>query len=566
MAQERSENVKKKAAPKSKLSKPNPKQKQAAYSIEVGVNSVKVIRTDVRGRIVSTGTATLTGDPVWADKPWIDRLSQAVRDAARDARVPKGSGFACSVVAGGANVIVQRFLWPELNHQAMLENAKHEISSYLPGTQSQFVVGAEVLGRIETEEATSIDVFVAAMHKDMATAISTAVTWAGFKVVNLDVKENVRIRLIDKYCVIDGGAPKSFGILDLCSDHPNITLYLDGHFYSTHYFGAGVNETSEGSTIDEIETLMGSLEKGPAKETGAEFNVEAVLNEITFVADFIKYQERGSNLQCIMVMGKTQSGFTERLSAGLDIPVYAQSQWMKSGVIEDVKGDPGVFLDAYASGIPSAVIGTQHMMDLKTAVVAKNPGRRLFMIASGIVILMLAVLAVGLFIPFMQIQRLQAEYDALDEEETLVQLLIATTPNEPRIAYRRERVEFYTTRLMGIYGFYTEFAQAAVVVPIIFEAEVMDILHAIVPDYGFSNIFEITAEEDIIVIDATGIHFYHVADLIEYFRYYIPDDHILTLFRDVGAAFAIDLNTLDFEEGTTGFEMTLIMRRGMGVR
>ncbi|MCL1843194.1 MAG: hypothetical protein FWF79_05230 [Defluviitaleaceae bacterium] len=560
-------NVKKKSA-KSKLSKPTVK-KQQAYSIEIGMGSVKIIKTDAKGKITGAGMSSYDmGDtPLWTDKAWIDRLSQSVREASREARVPKGTGFACTVVTGGTGVIVQRFTWPELNYQAMLENAKHEIASYLPGTQSQFIIGAEVQSRNETESAVIIDAFVAAMPKDMATAISTAVTWAGFKVVSLDVKENARTRLINKFCMIEGGAPKSYGILDLCGEQPNITLYLGGHFYSTHYFGGSVShqagKAAPGTTIEEIEETSG-FASAAIKSEQVEFDVEVVLSEISFVVDFIKYQERGSGLECILILGRTQPGFSQRLSSGLDMPVYDTDAWMKSSVIEGIKGDPGLYLDAYASGIVSSVIGAHHMLDLKTAVIVKKPMRRLFMIASGLILFMLAALAVGIFIPFRAEQRLQREYADLDIEEERVNRFVAESRTAAEIEHHAGRVEFYGTRLVGIDDFYREFAQASVIVPIFFDAVVTNIYQ--VEDTGFTDIFQLTVSEDEIVLDVTAIHFNHVAALIEYFRDFTLEGHLLTLFRSAGTAAVTDEDTLELEYGSTTFSMGFTMRRGMGVR
>jgi len=194
MSAEQSE-TKKRTGTKVKLSKPNPKQKHALHRIEISPSIVKVLRVDAKGKIIGSGIARLDGDPIWADKTWIDRLSQKIRDAARNAKIPKGSNIACSVVANGPQVIVQRFAWPEISHQAMIENAKFEIASYLPGAASGFVISAEVQKRNEAVEdkMPTMDVFVAAMPNDMAVAISTAVTWAGFRVINLDVSENVHV-------------------------------------------------------------------------------------------------------------------------------------------------------------------------------------------------------------------------------------------------------------------------------------------------------------------------------------------------------------------------------------
>lgn len=628
------ENAKKKSV-KSKLSKPNPKQKQHVYSIDVGMDSVRVIKIDAKGRITGNGVASYNTEPQWSDNAWIERFSDYVRDAARSAKVPKGAGFLCSVVSGGPNVIVQRFTWPELGHQAMLENAKHEIASYLPGTASNFVVSAEVQARHEAEgdNLPTMEVFVAAMPKDMATAITTAVTWAGFKVAHLDIYENVRTRLVNRYCRVSGNLPNSYGILDLCSPNPNITLYLDGFFYSTHYFTGAQSQLPQGTTIEEIEARNESVKTTIGGAEG-EYNAEAYLTELTFVVDFIKYQERASNLECILVYGRTQSGFAERISAGLDIPVYAYDVWMNTGVTADVKADPGLVMDAYAASIPSTVIGAQHMMDLRTAVIVKNPMRRLVIQASVMVAAMLAILVVAILIPIMIQVGIQMEYNAMDPEYARVMQVDYESWKDEDIYQKRAVVERLGMLLVGVDAFYREFLQASVMVPLIFGAEVTGIHPpGVVDDQGFTVISHVGASADGVAVEATAIHFDHVAGLIEYFRdmmiltdefgnaarfmmdwggnpvlddasppRFILDfeegDKVITfvenvydydeegnlvvvgftypeedywpyaqfLFRNIAAMQVDEEDTTEFEYGTTGYVLDLIMRRGMGVR
>lgn len=550
--QEQNKKAKKKVHVKSKLSKPNPKQKQQPYSIEISADAVKVIRVDAKGKIIGSGFSPLKGIPLWADKAWINRLSQSVKEASREARVPKGSNFPCSVVASGSQIVLQRFTWPQMAHQAMLNNARHEMASYLPGNLSSFIIGAEVQGKnkAKDEKVPTMDVFVAAIPKDMATAISSAVTWAGFKVICLDVSENVSFRLVNRCSVIEGGVPQSYGVLDLSNTQPNITLYLNGFFYSTHYFEGAKNQQGkpQGASIDEIEALMGLLEniKGSSsdKKLVVTHDVEAILNEVSVILDFIKYQERGSNLECILIKGRLQSGFAERLSSGLDMPVYTTDVWVRQGILENAKGDLGFYLDTYASGLPSLIISRQHMLDLKTDVLVRKPGRRLAIIATASVLVMLLALAGGVFILFNAERNAQREYNALIVEEMRVNTIVNNAPSVAQIETRRKRVDFYGTRLMGIYGFYAEFAQAGVLIPIIFETP-------------FTEISSVRVLQDTINVSITARYFNHVADLLEELR-----DNPLFLAASTTAVAESD--TFDWETGSTTWNTTITMHRGMG--
>ncbi|MCL2049259.1 MAG: pilus assembly protein PilM [Defluviitaleaceae bacterium] len=537
---------------KSKLSKPTGKVKHVPYRIEIASGAIKVIKVDPKGAILSVGSSRYEHtNIVWSEKTWIEKLSQAIREAARGAKVPKGSGFACKIVTGGPDVVMQRFNWPELAHQAMLNNAKHEIASYLPGALQNFVIGAEVQKVKEDAANSSMEVFVAAMSKDMATAIGSAATWAGFKVLSIDIAENARNRFVKKYCEIEGGAPSSYGILDLNNPNPHLTLYLDGLFYSTHYFTAAGKEQDEADQKSELPI---------------EFDVDAVVGEVNFLVDFVRYQERSSTLECILVLGRSHEELTQRLSASLGIPVHENRAWMRASAFRGAK-NRGKWIDAYAAAVPSSVIASQHMLDVKTPIIIRNPGRRVFMIGASVASVMAVTLLIAMAIPWWKEKSLERKFNDMNVEAAQVDVLVAQSPSREEIIDLRREIEYYGIRLRGIDAFYREFTQAAQLVPVFFNAEVLDIERYDKPE-GFTELLSLSVAEDDITLDATAIHYDHVAGLLQYFREYVPEDEEYgrTLFRAVGTNSVTEGNTLDFELGTATYSFGLTMRKGMGVR
>jgi hypothetical protein len=242
----------------------------------------------------------------------------------------------------------------------------------------------------------------------------------------------------------------------------------------------------------------------------------------------------------------------------------------------------GRYIDAYASAIPSTVIGTQHMLNMKTAVIVKNPMRRLFLLGTGIISVMAILLLIGISIPFIAEQRVKREYRDLTYEESQVAVIVAKAPSVEKLEKLRNDVYDNETRIRGINAFYTEFAQASAVVPILFGAEVLNI-NRYDKSEGFSKINTVDVKEDEIQIDATAIHFDHVAGLMEYFRSFIPEweqpkiaeceKHIdsnckkyHTLFITAGAASVNEKDTMNFQNGTAEYVFDMIMRREMGER
>jgi hypothetical protein len=296
------------------------------------------------------------------------------------------------------------------------------------------------------------------------------------------------------------------------------------------------------STLDEMDAMNAA--GGGSAPPPTEHNVEAILSEISFVTDFIKYQER-SNLEAILIMGSVQAGFAERLATGLDIPVYATEDWVRPGIVDSASGGPGVYLDTYAAGLPSSIIGFQHMLNMKTEAIIRNPKARLTAIASGLAIGIFTALAFGIFIPYIMEQALRLEYRRMDARADYVSNVVYYAPSPEEIDGLLVDIDFIETRVDGIDDFYAEFAQAAVVVPIIFEA-------------GFSHIEEISAVEDRVIIHGWAIYFNHVADLLEDFR-----NH--ELFRASGVLDIVEeFDTTDNYYGTTEFEAVIFQERRAG--
>jgi hypothetical protein len=243
-------------------------------------------------------------------------------------------------------------------------------------------------------------------------------------------------------------------------------------------------------------------------------------------------------------MGNTQSGFAERLSAGLDMPVYTPETWLVSGFADSIKGELSFYMDAYASGIPSLIIGPQQRMDVKTAGIVRKPGRRLVLIASAAAVVILSALFVGITIPFAIEQGLQGDYRALDREQVRVDAVVAAAPTNMQLVDLRDEVALYSTRLMGVHDFYAEFAQAGVIIPIIFQS-------------GFTQISNVNVAEDNINVNVAAIEFEHVAEILEDLRAH-------PLFRTAGTSSVNESDTTDRVTGTAEFSVSVIMRRGMG--
>ena len=522
-------NIKKKPA----LSKPGSKAHDL-ISFEITESFVKAVKISSRGVILAAGIQTLDGEPNWASHEWIMQLASAIKSAASNAGISRGIlGYTipCVVIVGGPQIIIQRFVWPLLPYQAMEINARQEISSYLPGNPDQFVIGVEALREHDNAEAALIDVAVSAIPKDMALAMSTAVKWAGFKAVRVDVKENARARLACHYSN-KSDISKAFGILDLNSPKANITLFVNGVFYSRHYFADVI-----------------TMQEGLAYETPSppSFDAESIISEIMYVVDFMKYQERDAEFECILALDtKSLSDAIKKISEGMDIPVISTGSWLSDTVSRVMKANCGSYLDAYAASIPSALVSRKHMMNLKIVPIEKASKRKAVLQVSAYLIFMGLLFAVGFLIPGAWLNELRQQYHTLDEEEARVSAIDMAAPSASHINSLQQQAQALEVAIDGILMFYSEFSRPVAVMNMLQSA-------------GFAGFTDVFVLGDSIIVNVSAIDFNHVAQLLEYFRSH-------EYFSDAYVNMFEEADTADNVSGTVSFTMSIRMRRGMGVR
>jgi len=417
------------------------------YGIDIGEDSVLVIKFTPKGIIVRTGSADISSikELLPESSEYIRSLATAIKKAARSARVPRGFGMPCTVVTGGAHVIIRKFTWPDLPVEALNENVLTELTPYLPGDPESFVIGHEILLRekIEDINAFNLQVLAAAMPKNLSTAIIKAVRKAGFKPSHLDVRENARGKIVSNLCKIaDGEAPKSYALLDLSQAQANMALYLNGVFYSNRYFSATDNEDSK-------------------------YDADALASEIVSIIDYIQYRERGANISYVLLMGENNlPGIEASLGDNLDIPIYAANSWLKRAIAYKY-GKKGVRVplvncyDAFGSAMPS--FNPKVRLDLMPTA-KKSQARRLLLPFAATFIIIAALLTVGILFPIIERNNLRSEIDRLDAE--LAQFIV--TP--ARVAALNLDIAQMSGHINDLEAFFAYAPQAITVLPILFDS------------------------------------------------------------------------------------------------
>jgi hypothetical protein len=243
--------------------------------------------------------------------------------------------------------------------------------------------------------------------------------------------------------------PGSYAVLDILNPQINISLYIDGMFYSNRYFTAAVND-------------------------GEPFDTDGLANEIASIIDYMQYRERGSGIQCIFLMGEEGRlpGITQSLNDNLEVPLFPVNALVKNAIVHE-KMRTGIdcvpYLDAFGALLPpSAGMDVKKFTgkDLNLVPVKKpNPVAMVAVpIACAAIVLVVLVFA-GVMIPLAVHDSLKAEEARLESEFSryiITQNDVLNLTNENALL---------TARLQAAEYFYLEYPQASAVLPPVFALE-----------------------------------------------------------------------------------------------
>lgn len=396
------------------------------YSIDITESYVRVVKFNAKG-IKQAGTADYDTEHLPGSTEYMEILSAALKRAARAAGIPRGSGIICTAVAGGPEVVIRRFNWPEMPASALYDNAVSEFAPFLPGPAETFSIGYEIAKRNVNEEtgAVTLDVIVAALPLDFIDAIKRAAKKSGLKITSVDVRENSRVKLISRFCTIgeNGAAPQSYALLDFSQNRANMGLYLNGAFYSNRYFGSGM--LPEEPLFEEIEydengePLPQPPKPPPSKRL--RYDPGTLANDVVSIVEYMEYRERGSSLECILLVGEHfLPGIEEALAESLDIPIYTTEQWLRPGLAKGVKlkkGETDFSISSYLDAFGAALASRNTKESLKLRGTVKPSAAKNVALPMLGVVAVVAVLVFGIIYYYgQQVTELEARLAQLQRE------------------------------------------------------------------------------------------------------------------------------------------------------
>jgi Tfp pilus assembly PilM family ATPase/Tfp pilus assembly protein PilN len=477
---------------KSKNPKPPKAKRNNRYSIDITNKHVRIIRTNSAGAIIRSAAVDIPALPEKIDREYVEILSRAIKKAARAAKVPLSFGLPCEMVTGGPHVIARRFTWPEMPLAAIRANALTEVTPYLPGDPAAFTIGFRVVRRVLKPGSIHpvFDVIVAAISTEISKAYTDAARKAGFAPTQLDIIENARGKLAAA-CNIEALLPvketdgseaektseaASYAVLDITGEQINMTLFLEGVFYSNRYFALfpsaaapPPDENVPAEIFSANEVITEAPESASQDKEFLNIDIDTLVTEVTSIIDYIQYRERNSSVQCILLLGDDEKlpGLLQSLKDSLDIPIFATADWLLPGICG--KGlsisDALPFLDAYGAALPAASSartgGDLDLRPQKTAGVGKKVVLPLVITA----LILGAAMTAGILLPRAMLMEMENTIQGLDDE------LARFTVSQSQIAEVNQEITRMTTMIDELDSLYTAYPQSRAVIPVLYRLE-----------------------------------------------------------------------------------------------
>lgn len=158
------------------------------------------------------------------------QLTQILKNALKKSKI---SGNQCSLCISGNEVIVRELNLPEMNDSQIMENIKHEITSFLPLSHEEYSIDYKVLEYIPTQDGVpgKIRIMVAAVPNEIVNTYIHTLKMSSLKVTYVDVMPNVAGKLAKWISFNRPIGSNNIGIIDFGASTTDIILLKDGNYF-----------------------------------------------------------------------------------------------------------------------------------------------------------------------------------------------------------------------------------------------------------------------------------------------------------------------------------------------
>ncbi len=313
------------------------RNQQPIIGIDIGSSSIKMVQMKKNNRLHKLGfekipEGLVNQGRIEASQP----LAEIVKDLMTKYKI---KGSECSLCLSGSEMIVRELKLPEMSENQIMDNIKHEITSFLPLNHDEYCIDYKVLDYIQSENngPGKLSVMVAAVPGNLVQSYINTLKKAKLKVVYVDIIPNIAGKIAkwimgsnnlnvhhSNVCMIDFGARNT-----------NVVILKDGNYFIHKTINSGGDYLTaliaEKSDMDLIEAEEYKIRnKFFTKNIHDEMSVHVktffdfIINDIERTIEFYTNRNNQKSIDQIYIMGggSLLHGLPEYLEEHLSLKVF----------------------------------------------------------------------------------------------------------------------------------------------------------------------------------------------------------------------------------------------------
>jgi len=209
------------------------KGQKSMIGIDIGTSSIKMVQMKKNSKVARWGIEQIPEGMI--NQGRIEVPSQLAEVIKKTALKNKIKGSHCSLCISSSELVVRELKLPEMNENQIMENIKHEITSFLPLNHEEYSIDYKILEYIPSQDGVpgKLQIMVAAIPNNIVHSYINTLKKANLKVSYVDVVPNIAGKLakwIMKSQSNDGNL-SNIGIIDFGAKNTNIIIIKDGNYF-----------------------------------------------------------------------------------------------------------------------------------------------------------------------------------------------------------------------------------------------------------------------------------------------------------------------------------------------
>ena len=199
--------------------------------IDIGTSSIKIVELNKNKKISKCGVERIPVGMVNQGK--IETPQQLIEIIKQASNKHKIKGKKCALCLSANELIVRELTIPEMDEEQIINNIKHEITSYLPLNHDEYSIDYKILEytKLTNSENGTLRIMVAAIPNSIVTSYVGVLKKAKFEVEYIDVIQNIDGKLAKWITKNSNTSAKDICIIDFGANTTNITVLKNGRYF-----------------------------------------------------------------------------------------------------------------------------------------------------------------------------------------------------------------------------------------------------------------------------------------------------------------------------------------------